>query len=409
MSEENGKKKRGRPRKKPIETGIKKAGRKKNKVVVDKSIVVKCDNPEAKYEKYWNEFTPEIKAAPDTIKDMYVDYINLQNEGQYHPEKIMYINGEPLDCAASLVIVRKKVLELGGTSVDYNEAMRRYKLIKAISNKKTSVTMRYKNALQKLNNGNFNPVLIDKGSEILEMFGEHRNLNEVHDVINNDWDLGVTKPELRSFMKSNSERITELRNKYILKKKDFNLATDTGRLETLSKLLHTWTKKFEEKQSVDVSREIRGVIEQARKEVKGDELKLTIDGKIDVQATQMARETIDSVLSRLPINLMIIGIVAAKGNVNPAEIIASLTSSYYNGLNGFSKLDTGIQPPSIQKYIQAYNWEELKETISEQKPPQTLASYEEDIQDAEIIEEKKNSALDLINQFRENNKNISKI
>lgn len=136
---------------------------------------------------------------------------------------------------------------------------------------------------------------------------------------------------------------------------------------------------------------------------------MTIDGKIDVQATQMARETIDSVLSRLPINLMIIGIVAAKGNVNPAEIIASLTSSYYNGLNGFSKLDTSIQPPSIQKYIQAYNWEELKETISEQKPPQTLASYEEDIQDAEIIEEKKSSALDLIKQFRENNKNITNI
>lgn len=407
MTEENGKKKRGRPRKKPLETGTKKRGRPKKKPKLDTSKPVTSENAQEKYKEFWEEMPNEIREAPDFIKDMFVDWMRLDKQIRFHPEKIVFINGEPLDCGSKMADLRGRVLSLGGNAVDYEDALRRYKLIKTLSNKKASLKMRYKNALRKLNNGNLNPIIMEKGSDILELFGEWRNSAEVHSIINNDWGFDVTLPELKAFQKDNAEKIVLLKNKYVLRKKDFNLATDTGRLETLSNLLHTWTKKFQEKQSVDISREIRGVIEQARKEVKGDELKLTIDGKIDIQSMQVARDTIDSVLSRLPINLMIIGIVAAKGNINPAELIASLTNSYYKNFNGFNALSqTEQQPASIQKFIQAYNWEELKGTIVEQKPPRTLASYEADIEDVEIIKEQKSSALDLIKQFRENNKNI---
>ena len=87
---------------------------------------------------------------------------------------------------------------------------------------------------------------------------------------------------------------------------------------------------------IELSKELRAIIEQIRKEVKGEEIKLTVDGRIDINATIQANQTLHEFLQKLPINMIVIGLTAAKQGLNPASLIASLGNSYYSKFNGFA-------------------------------------------------------------------------
>ena len=146
----------------------------------------------------------------------------------------------------------------------------------------------------------------------------------------------VSPTLLKVFYQDNRETIERRKLKFIDSKKDFFIATETGRLQVLNELLLTWRMKFSQEEKISYSTEIRKVLEQARKECKGEQLFLTVDGKIDINAMIHGQDNVAEALQKLPINMIVIGLVAAKAGINPATIIGQLASSYYKDHNGYN-------------------------------------------------------------------------
>ena len=115
---------------------------------------------------------------------------------------------------------------------------------------------------------------------------------------------------------------------------------------------------------------------------------MTIDGRIDVNATIQANQTINEALQQLPINVIIIGLTAARQRINPASLMGLLANSYYSRFNGFNKLNDLSQVELPGKYIKQYNWEEIR------------LKNEANIQDVQPIEEYVNDVPTKSPQFQ---------
>lgn len=108
-----------------------------------------------------------------------------------------------------------------------------------------------------------------------------------------------------------------------------------------------------------------------------------MDGKIDINAMIHGQDNIAEALQKLPINMIVIGLVAAKAGINPASIMGQLASSYYKDHNGYNKnfLDgQNIQLPG--DIIRNMSWEELGEKS------RLKVNEIEPITDAIVVEEK---------------------
>ena len=97
---------------------------------------------------------------------------------------------------------------------------------------------------------------------------------------------------------------------------------------------------------------MRGILDQARKEVEGEELKLTIDGNIDVNATINVAMSSARLLHGLTVNQLIISRVAARLKLPSQYLIDRLAHSYYAKYNGYRTNDDlktkPIYPTSVQ-------------------------------------------------------------
>jgi hypothetical protein len=204
-----------------------------------------------------------------------------------------------------------------------------------------------------------------RANEVIDLYARFFSVDEIVKIITDKWGLSINAPVVRKFYVDNKEKIDKLKAEFILSSKSIRVATDAGRMEILAKLAWEMETKFDKGKSIEVSKELRSILEQVRKEVKGDEIRLTIDGKIDINATIQANKTIHEALQKLPINMIVIGLTAAKQGLNPSSIIASLSNSYYAKFNGFNKLldKAEIQLPG--QYIKTYNWEEIRKKNEE--------------------------------------------
>ena len=243
-----------------------------------------------------------------------------------------------------------------------------------------------------------------RSAEVIDLYGKYYSLEEIRSIIQNKWQFSIRPAELQDFYNKHKDKIDRLRADYVLAGKEIRLATDAGRMEVLSKIAFEMEKKFEVSKTIDVSRELRAVIEQIRKEVKGEELRLTVDGKIDITATIQANQTVHEALQKLPINMIVIGLTAAKQGINPAWLIGSLANSYYAKFNGFNKLaDRGeIQLPGA--YIKAYNWDEIKmKQENKIEEGEAIEVYEENIAplDKTIVIDAKQRMLDILKGLKE--------
>ena len=246
-----------------------------------------------------------------------------------------------------------------------------------------------------------------KAPEVLDMFGRYYNTDEVRKILNERWQFAVPINDVKEFYTIHKDKIDRLRADYVLAGKETRLATDVGRMEVLSKIAWEWEQKFDKTKSMEVSKELRATIEQIRKEVKGDELKLTIDGKIDITATIQANKTVHEALQKLPINMIVIGLTAAKQGINPAQLIGSLANSYYSKFNGFNKLSDKGEINLPGEYIRSYNWDEIKmkhENVIEEA--EVIEVYEQNIPELDkiIVIDKKQRMMDLLKGLKEETK-----
>lgn len=245
--------------------------------------------------------------------------------------------------------------------------------------------------------------IVDYTGTIMELFGKFYTVTDVHNVLSKEYRIKVPEDELRKFYVEHRDLITKRRAEYVLNSKEFRIATETGRLEVLNRLLVEFEIKNKAAggSNLEISNMILRIVEQARKEVKGNELKMTVDGRIDVSATVHAESNVMDVMKHLSINALVIGLTAAKAGLNPAVLIGQLANSWYSQFNGFNgNIMEGKEVRLPSALIHSYDWDviakESKAFIGEFTPITDIV----DEQDGTTREKGESRREELINRLR---------
>lgn len=248
--------------------------------------------------------------------------------------------------------------------------------------------------------------IVDYTGTIMELFGKFYTVTDVSKVMAKEYRIKIPEDELKKFFVDNRDLITRRRAEYVLQNKDFRIATETGRLEVLNQMLVEVEIKNRAAggSNVDYCNLILRIIEQARKEVKGNEIKMTVDGRIDINATLHAENNVMSVMKQMSINALVIGLTAAKAGLNPSVLIAQLANSWYSKFNGFNGniMDGAtVQLPSA--LIKQYDWEKMekasKQFIDEFTPIAEVIDEEEEELN-ELAEDRKKRLLQSLKSMK---------
>jgi len=210
--------------------------------------------------------------------------------------------------------------------------------------------------------------IVDYTGTIMELFGKFYTVTDVSKVMAKEYKIKVPEEELKKFYVENRDLITRRRAEYVLQNKDFRIATETGRLEVLNQMLVEVEIKNRAAggSNVDYCNLILRIIEQARKEVKGNEIKMTVDGRIDINATLHAETNVMTVMKQMSINALVVGLTAAKVGLNPTVLISQLASSWYAKFNGFNgNLMDGEQVQLPSALIKQYDWDQIERSSKE--------------------------------------------
>lgn len=242
-------------------------------------------------------------------------------------------------------------------------------------------------------------------SYIVKLFGEMNGVDDVQKILKEEKKIKLTQKELQAIFAKKKAEIESKRAVFLASSNQYKVATEAGRLQIINTIIidlqHRYQKYFaeeKEEKALIFEREIRNMLEQARKEVKGNELKLTVDGKIDIVATLHGQENVSRVFRTLPINSIIIGLVAAKSGLDPTVLVHQLATSYYKDFNGFNKIILGREKIMLPgDLIRAANWEELEK--QNKKFLDEMTPYE--VQEATYIDdERKASVKDRLKALR---------
>lgn len=337
--------------------------------------------------KKWEELSYQITNFPNR----FVDCVNPKTG-----------DVRTFDCLCPPGIIQKALNNFGVEPSEAQKIIKISKEVQVLKTEKGRQNTRWSKHVfgKKAGEGT---ILSVRSSELLELYGKYYTTDEIMKIIQRDWGFSVKYEALKDFYNNNLDKIERKRAEFVIKGKETRLATDAGRMELLSSLAWEMEAKFLKTKSLEVSKELRSIIEQIRKEVKGEEIRLTIDGKIDIQATIQANQSLHEALGKLPINMIIIGLTAAKQKVNPAHIIASLTNSYYSKFNGFNELKTKEDIMLPGQFIKNYDWNQIRmyneENIQDVEAIEVYEKIPE--QKVEEIEDQKTKLLKLLNQFKE--------
>ena len=242
-------------------------------------------------------------------------------------------------------------------------------------------------------------------SYIVKLFGEMNGVDDVQKILKEEKKIKLTQKELQAIFAKKKAEIESKRAVFLASSNQYKVATEAGRLQIINTIIidlqHRYQKYLaeeKEEKALIFEREIRNMLEQARKEVKGNELKLTVDGKIDIVATLHGQENVSRVFRTLPINSIIIGLVAAKSGLDPTVLVHQLATSYYKDFNGFNKTILGREKIMLPgDLIRAANWEELEK--QSKKFLDEMTPYE--VQEATYIDdERKASVKDRLKALR---------
>ena len=225
-------------------------------------------------------------------------------------------------------------------------------------------------------------------TRVLELLGRGWTAQEVHAEL---LKKGVDIPyrTILDFHTKNREQVTALRNQFNEGIQDVSLSSKRSRLERLNYLYHEIGQDFEKCSTPllrsNLSKELRGIIEQAKKEVEGEQLKLTVEGNIDVNATLTAAIESNKMLSGLTVNQMVISRVAARLHLPSQYLIDRLAHSYYAKYNGYRTNDdlktrpiypTSIQYDILSEEMQGKNaeWEKKQKALELSEPLEIVHS-----------------------------------
>lgn len=350
-------------------------------------------------EKVEDNLPDYMRGQPDDVQEAYIEYEATKLYWESYPDRYFHFTnkrGEDVAVDTNPVQIRMMVKRLGGTDEQAAAAVEhRNKHALPIIRKLSAC----KGKIKGIFGTKYSVAIVENADEIVDLFAQFYTVEDIINVMKAKKGYQISATLLKVFYQDNRETIERRKLKFVNSKKDFFIATETGRLQVLNDLLLKWRLKFSEEEKVSYSSEIRKILEQARKECKGEQLFLTVDGKIDINAMIHGQDNVAQALQKLPINMIVVGLVAAKAGLNPATIIGQLASSYYKDHNGYNRnfLDgQNIQLPG--DIIRNMAWEELEKKASSWS--ENISPIEDAIvvSDDELpaVEDKRHKLLELL-------------
>lgn len=330
------------------------------------------------------ENAPEvIQTASKELKDAFVALEMAERALSESSERFFVFEGsQGEEFTADLKSYSAKgfVVRHGGTKAASEKAQRQKEiyimpLIEDIRAKKAVFNDIYRKEM-------LSSVTPDILSYIVKLFGEMNGVEDVQKILKQEKKINLTQKELLSIFARKKAEIESKRAVFLASSNQYKVATEAGRLQIINSIIidlqgryHKYLEEGLEDKALIFEREIRNMLEQARKEVKGNELKLTVDGKIDITATLHGQENVSRVFRTLPVNSIIIGLVAAKSGLDPTVLVHQLATSYYKDFNGFNKMILGREKIMLPgDLIRAANWDELEQ--QNQKFLDEMSPYE---------------------------------
>lgn len=176
-------------------------------------------------------------------------------------------------------------------------------------------------------------MLIPRTPELIELFGRMFTIDEVFVMCVEDWGLPANKKMLSEFRNHYAEIISDKINNHKKSFADLRLGIKKSRLEELCWLYAELKKEFRSNRGIKYVEQMRGILQDIRKEIEGD--KIIIEGNLDINIEASVNEHLQNeVLKHMSLRNLIIGRVAARVNSNPALLVYYLTKSYYNKFSG---------------------------------------------------------------------------
>jgi hypothetical protein len=348
---------------------------------------------------------------PDEVKDLasFLDREKMMRYVNEHPYRLYHYwvdNVEfTVDCKGSAYLIAKHMTAKGAATEDVDIAIDIGHQLQHFYGKMSACSKR-------AFGGNWlalGGVLAAKQDELLDLFGRLYTLDEVYRIVIEDWGYNIARETIRTFYSRNIQTIEKLRDQYQSDFSDVALTKKRSRLDKLSVMFFTYYNKWSKDNRLEYSRELRAILEHIRKEVEGDNINLNIQGQINVDMTIEANKTLYDTYKRIPVNNLILGMVAAKKGIDPTKLMAQLTSSYYSAMTGYGgKYDAETQ--LIHPVDLTYNWNEInmkhrgdkKNDLIEEAKLVTTAGTQE--KDAKLMTTKKKLLAILDNDREENNK-----
>jgi len=304
------------------------------------------------------------------IRDKLMRYLNDNPYRMYQYS----VGGEEfiVDCKMNSFFIRQQMEAHKASEEDIEEACNIHLQLAPLFGK----IMQYTRRAYGVVNPN-RSVLDIKGEEILDLFGKLYTIDEVHQIVSEEWGIAISRKTLHNYYQKHLKEIENLRDKYSTDYSDLSLSRKRARLDKLAVIFYTYFNKWHKDPQITYARELRSILDQIKKEVEGEQISINIQGQINVDLTIAANRTLQEAQRRVPINNLILALIAAKRDIDPTQLMTQLTSSYYKNLTGYGEYDKNkevVHPVDL-----TYNWNEIM--VQHRKGDDKSL-----IQDAEIVE-----------------------
>jgi len=164
--------------------------------------------------------------------------------------------------------------------------------------------------------------------EIVELFGRMFSVKEVHEICVKDWDLKISPSTLAAFREMNKVLILQKIEEHKKTYDEVRIGQKRSRLEELTWLYEKRKRMYDATKKGEDHRLLLQTLEQIRKEVEGDTLRIDGNRNFNMELTirnQIEEETLKHAL----IKEIIVSRVSAKMGADPMLMMNAIKSSYY--------------------------------------------------------------------------------
>lgn len=167
--------------------------------------------------------------------------------------------------------------------------------------------------------------------EMVELFGRMFSAKEVHEITVKQFNIPCSLQSIINFRDAHINEINERTEVHKRTYSDIRLGHKRSRLEELTWIYGTRRRIYEGTKKGDDHRLLLMTLEQVRKEIEGDSLR--IDGTLNMNVEATIQGHINRELfSNFVLKEMIMARVAARLKVNVEYILTELNKSYYHGI-----------------------------------------------------------------------------